>query len=117
MDLPVQDDADVKERILLDLEVRRKSVLVPAENNAGGDGLNIHGGRLDDAAVVRGVFDDFFMEHLVLAPAGDRVKLAKMVRVGRDVEIALHELGVVAVLRAQFKIFADHELKKLDRVA
>lgn len=116
MDLPVQDDADVEERIFRDLEVGGESVFVPPENNARGNGFNIHRGGLDDAAVACGVFDDFLVEHFILAPAGNGVELIEAVGVGRDVEITLHELGVVTILRARLKILADHELEKLDLI-
>ena len=79
MDFPVQDDANMEEAVFLDLEVRRERVLVPAEKDAGGDGFDIHGRRFQDLSVAGGVFDDFFMEHLILAPAGDGVKFVKMV--------------------------------------
>ena len=79
IDFPIQDDADMKEAVGLDLEVRRERVLMPAEKDAGGDGLDVHGRGLEDASVACCVFDHFLMEHLVLAPAGDGVKLFEMV--------------------------------------
>ena len=116
IDFPVQDDPDVKQSVLFDLEVRRESMLVPAEKDTGGDGLNIHWRRFEDASVFGGIFDHFFMEHFVLAPAGDGIEFVKMIREGRDVKIAPDEAGGVAILLAGFKILADHELKKPDRV-
>ena len=39
-----------------------------------------------------------------------------MVGEGRDVEVAPHEIRGVAILRAGFKFFTDHELEKADFV-
>ena len=116
IDFPVEDDADVKEAVFFDLEVRGECVFMPAEKNARGDGFDVHGGRLYDASVLGGVLDHFFVEHLVLAPAGYGVKFFEMIREGWDVEIASHAIGRVAVLLADFKVFADHELKKADLI-
>jgi len=101
----------MEKRIFLDLKVGGKGVLVPPENNAGGDRFDIHGRGLDDLAVVRGIFDHFLVEHLVFAPAGDRVKLIEMIGVSLHMKIALDELGVVAILHAGLEIFANKELK------
>ena len=113
---PIQNDAYVKQRIFLDLKRGGKSMFMPAENNAGSDGFDIHGGGFDDAAVIRGIFDHFLVEHFVLAPAGDGVKLVKMIRINLHMKIALNKLGIVTILRVRFKIFANEKLKKLDMV-
>ena len=106
----------MEQAVFLDLEVRRERVLVPAEKDAGGDGFDIHGRRLEDLSVLGGIFDHFFMEHLIFAPAGDGIKFIEMVRINRDMEIAPDEAGGVAILLAGLEVLADHELKKADRV-
>jgi hypothetical protein len=106
----------MKQTILFDLEVRREGVLVPAKKDAGGDGLDIHRRCFQDPPVFGGIFDYFFMEHLVFAPAGDGVKLLEMIGERRHMEIAPDEVGGVAVLLAGLEVFADHELKKTDRI-
>ena len=116
IDLPVQDDADMEQAVFLDLQVRREGVFVPAEKDAGGDGLDIHGRRLEDAAVLGGIFDHFLVEHRVLAPTRDGVKFFEMIGEGRHVEIAPDEVGGVTILLAGLEVFADHKLKKADRV-
>ena len=116
IDFPVQDDADVEQAVFFDLKVRRERVFVPAEKDARGDGLDIHRGRFDYPAVFRGVFDHFFVEHLVLAPTRDGVKFFKMVREGRNVKITPDEAGGVAILFAGVEVLTDHELKKTNIV-
>lgn len=116
MDFPIQDHADVKKTVLLDLEIGGKGVLMPAEQNARCNGLDIHRRSLQDAAVLGGILDHFLVEHLILTPAGHGVKLVKMVRKRRNMEIAADEVRGVAVLLAGLEIAADHELKKPDRV-
>lgn len=106
----------MEQAVFLDLEVRWKSVLVPSEEDAGGDGFDIHGRCFEDPPVFRLIFDHLFMEHLVLAPAGNGVKIFKVVGEGRDVKIAPDEVGGVAILLARLEVLADHELKKADRV-
>ena len=106
----------MEQAVFLDLEIQRERVLVPAEKDAGGHGLDIHRRGFQDPAVLGGIFDDFFMEHLVFAPTGHGVKFVKMVGEGRHMEIAPDEVGGVAILFAGFEILADHELKKPDRV-
>ena len=116
IDFPVQDDADMEQAVLLDLEIRGKCMLVPAEENAGGDGLDVHGSGFQDPSVFGGIFNDFFMEHFVLSPTGDGVKFVEMVRERRDVKIAPDEVGGVAILFAGLEVLTDHELKKPDRI-
>lgn len=106
----------MEQSVFFDLEVRRERVFVPAEKDAGGDGLDIHRRCFEDPPVFSGIFDHFFMEHLVLTPAGDGVKFFEMVGEGRHVKIAPDEVGGVAILFAGLKIFTDHELKKTDRI-
>ena len=91
-------------------------MLVPAEKNAGGNGFDIHGRRFEDPSVFGGIFDHLFMEHLILTPAGNGIQVLEVIRKGRDVEIASHEIGGVAILFARLEVFADHKLKKADRV-
>ncbi len=102
----------MEEAVFLDLEVRRERVLVPAEKHARGHGLDIHRRGFEDAPVFGGIFDHFLVEHLVLAPAGDGIKLVETVGEGRHMEIAPDEVGGVAILLAGLEIFADHELEK-----
>ena len=111
MDFPVQDHAEVQERIFLDLEIGRKRVLVPAKEYARSDRLDVHGRGFDHAAVFKGVFNDFFVEHFVFAPAGDCEKPVEIIRKGGDMEITPDLLGGVAVLLAGFEIFADLNCK------
>ena len=106
----------MEEAVFFDLEVWRERVLVPAEEDAGGDGLNVHGRGLQDPSVLRGIFDHLFMEHLVLAPAGYGVKFFEIVGEGRYMEIAPDEAGGVAILFAGLEVLTDHELKKPDIV-
>lgn len=114
MDFPIQDDTDVEQGIFADLQVLGERMLVPSEEHAGGNRLDIHGGRFDYSAVVERVFDDFLVEHLVFAPAGDGKELVKAIRVGGNVEIALNVLPRIAILRAGLKVFADYELQQLN---
>ena len=106
----------MEQAVFFDLEIQGERVFVPAEKDARGHGLDIHGRGFQDSAVFGGIFDHFFVEHLVLAPARNRVKLVKMVRKGRDMEIAPDEVGRVAILLTGFEVLADHELEKTDRV-
>ena len=106
----------MEQAVFFDLEVRRERVLVPAKKDAGGDGLNIHGRGFQDPTVLGGIFDHFFMEHLVLAPTGHGVKFFETVGERRYVEIAPDEVGGVAILFAGIEVFTDHELKKPDRI-
>lgn len=114
MDLPVEDHFDVQQSVFLDHQAGWEGVFVPAEKDAGRDRLDIHRGRLDDLPVVRGVFKDFLVEFFVFAPAGDRVKAVKVIGECRDIHIAAHEIGRVAVVLTGGEITADHELKKSD---
>ena len=114
MDFPVEDHADVKQAVFLNDQVGWKRMFVPAEKDAGGNGFNIHGRRLDDASVFRGVFDHFFMEHLVFAPAGHRVKFFEVIGVGRNMHVAPDQVRCVAVLCAGLEIFANRKLKEAD---
>ena len=117
MDLPVQDDANMKQTVFFDLKVRRERVFVPAEKDAGGDGFDVHGRCFEDPSVFSGIFDHFFVEHLVLAPASYGVKFIEAVGEGRHIEITPNEAGGVAILFAGVKILAHHELKKTYRIA
>jgi hypothetical protein len=116
MDFPIQNDADVEQAVLLDLEIQREGVFMPSEEDAGGDGLDVHGGCLEDLSVLGGIFDHFLVELLVLAPASDGVELLETVGKGRHMEIAPDALGGVTILFARLEILADHELKKANRV-
>ncbi len=106
----------MEEAVFLDLEVRRECVFVPTEKNARGHGFDVHRRGFEDAPVFGGIFDHFLVEHLVLAPAGDGVKLVETVGKGRHMEIAPDEVGGVAILLAGLEIFADHELEKTNCV-
>ena len=63
-------------------------MFVPAEKNAVGDRFNVHMGTADRLAAGGAVFDDFFMEAFVFAPAGDDKKLAELMRKAGDMAIA-----------------------------
>ena len=102
--------------VFLYLKIFREGVLVPAEENAGGDGFDIHGRGFQYTAVSRSVLDDFLVEHLVLPPAGDGAEVLEMIRERGDVEVAPDEIGGVAILFSRLKIPADHELEKAYRV-
>lgn len=111
IDFPIQNNADMKQAVLLDLEVGRERVFVPSEKDARGDGLDIHGRRFEDSPVSGGIFDDFLVKHLVLAPAGYGVKSPERIGVGRHVEITSDKASSVAILLAGIKILADQKLK------
>jgi len=106
----------MEQAVFFDLEVRWEGMLVPAEQNTRSDGFNVHRRSFQDPAVLGGIFDDFLMEHLVFAPTGDGVKFFEAVRKRGYIEIAPDEVGGIAILFAGLKIFADHELKKPDRI-
>ncbi len=100
----------MQQGIFLDLEVYWEGVFVPAEKYAIGDGFDIHGGRFYDLSVFRGILDDFFVEHLVFAPARDGIELVEAIGKRGNMEIALHKFGRVTILFARFEFFANQKL-------
>ena len=111
---PVQNDADVEQTVFLDLKICRKGVLVPSEQDARSHGFNVHGRGFDDRPVFRGILENFFMEHLVFAPASHSVEIIKVIGKSWDMKVAAHEAGIVTILFAGIEILANHELKKPD---
>ncbi len=92
-------------------------MLVPAEEHAVGHGFDVHGRGLDRRAIIRLVFDDFFMKALVLAPAGHDKSLGETVGKTGNMEIAVNGFRRVGIIRSLLKTFADHELQELNLVA
>ncbi len=103
----------MEQAVFADLEISWESVLVPAEEDAGGDRLDVHGRRFENTTVACRVFDNLFVEHLVFAPACNGVKIREVIGVSRDVEIASYEVRGIAVLLSGLKILANNKLKKL----
>ncbi len=89
-------------------------MLVPAEKHAVGHGLNVHMRTTQGDPVIGAVFDDFLVEFLVLAPAGDSKGLGEGMGKFGDIQIAVNTLDCVGVVGAGHKIPANHELKQLN---
>ena len=85
-------------------------MFVPAEEDAVRDRLYVHVRASSGGSVIRGILNDFFVEALVLAPAGDDVKFWEIMGELGDVDIAVNPFGRKIVPLLLLELLADKKL-------
>lgn len=105
-------DSNRQDRGFGDYKIGGKPVRVPAKKDASLNGLDVHVRASDGGSVIRDVFDDFFVETVILLPASDGVELAEMKGKARHKEVGLNPGTRESILFLLPKLFTDEKLEE-----